>query len=199
MHCIAVLLFAAITANAKAWPSQNYRTEKFSPPRLKVVGKPSDTSGGYIIFGPTGSGISSPAPLIMERNGDLIWNGPVSNPQNVRVQSLYSSSGKTSQVITYWDGYGATPKTFGHGLGSVRILDNTYKELYKICPKLDLYYVNLQQMPCMLDYHESFLTNASTIVVTAYNVTRWDLTSVGGPKNGWIFDSLFYGKSAASM
>jgi hypothetical protein len=30
------------------------------------------------------------------------------------------------------------------------------------------------------------------MLVTAINVTKFDLTSIGGPEDGWIADSLFY-------
>nr|UPX44777.1 hypothetical protein FAC2J5_29 [Penicillium camemberti] len=40
--------------------------------------------------------------------------------------------------------------------------------------------------------HENTVTFDGKMLVTGYNVTQTDLSSVGGPKNGWITDSLFY-------
>jgi len=45
---------------------------------------------------------------------------------------------------------------------------------------------------CYHDQHESFLTDQGTIITTAYNTTEADLTSVGGPANGWILDGMFH-------
>ncbi|KAJ6143151.1 hypothetical protein N7471_002604 [Penicillium samsonianum] len=43
-----------------------------------------------------------------------------------------------------------------------------------------------------IDMHENTMASDGTMLVTGYNVTQTDLSSVGGPKNGWIADSLFY-------
>lgn len=40
--------------------------------------------------------------------------------------------------------------------------------------------------------HESYLTDEGTVIASAYNVTRADLTAVVGPPDGWIFDSVFF-------
>lgn len=42
------------------------------------------------------------------------------------------------------------------------------------------------------DQHEQYLTDRGTLVVTAYNATPYDLTPVGGPKDGWLLDGLVY-------
>ncbi|KAG9506478.1 hypothetical protein J7337_000009 [Fusarium musae] len=41
-----------------------------------------------------------------------------------------------------------------------------------------------------LDLHESFVTTRGTILCTAVNVTNADLTSIGGPSDGWVFDTM---------
>lgn len=42
------------------------------------------------------------------------------------------------------------------------------------------------------DVHESYITERGSVIVTIYNITRADLTAVHGPKDGWIYDTLFY-------
>ncbi|KAH8895244.1 hypothetical protein GQ53DRAFT_641933, partial [Thozetella sp. PMI_491] len=42
------------------------------------------------------------------------------------------------------------------------------------------------------DFHESLFMDRGTVLITVYNVTRGDLTSVGGPEDGWILDSQIY-------
>jgi hypothetical protein len=36
------------------------------------------------------------------------------------------------------------------------------------------------------------MTDRNTLIVTVYNVTQTDLTSVNGSEHGWILDSQFY-------
>jgi hypothetical protein len=49
-----------------------------------------------------------------------------------------------------------------------------------------------------IDLHEIYITNPNTVVVTANNVTQADLRSVGGPRNGWVVDSLVYESTSRS-
>ncbi|KAI1799051.1 ASST-domain-containing protein [Daldinia bambusicola] len=48
------------------------------------------------------------------------------------------------------------------------------------------------QLTSYLDMHESQITAQDTILVTLYNITKCDLSSVGGPQDAWVADSLFY-------
>ncbi len=41
-----------------------------------------------------------------------------------------------------------------------------------------------------MDFHESCVTQRGSILVTTYNYTQTDLTSVSGPADGWIYDGL---------
>lgn len=46
--------------------------------------------------------------------------------------------------------------------------------------------------PSNIDLHELQITANGSLLVTANNVTQADLTSVGGPKHGWVVDCLVY-------
>lgn len=77
----------------------------------------------------------------------------------------------------------------------MHILDTSYNESYTICPKLNLVTLNDAVPECRLDFHESYIPSspaADYIVVTTYNSTQANLTSVDGPSDGWVWDSLFY-------
>jgi hypothetical protein len=43
---------------------------------------------------------------------------------------------------------------------------------------------------CDADVHESTITEDNTILLTAYNTSQADLTSLGGPSDGWVYDSI---------
>jgi len=43
-----------------------------------------------------------------------------------------------------------------------------------------------------IDVHEIYLTQNGSMIVTANNVTQADLSSVGGPANGWVVEAQVY-------
>ncbi|KAK5312876.1 hypothetical protein LTR93_011147 [Exophiala xenobiotica] len=127
------------------------------------------------------------APLIMTDTGDLVWSGPVEMTANLRVQTVNGSP-----VLTYWSGQGTAgaSQIVGHGFGEVVVLDTNYTTLYSVCPEISFNLPPNVTADCVADIHESYITSRDTMLVTAYNTTPADLTSVGGPKNGWVLDSL---------
>lgn len=125
----------------------------------------------------------------MDDSGELIWQGPsLSAVSNFRVQTLYGEP-----VLSYWSGEGTAgaESIVGHGYGEVKILDTNYNEIAIVCPN-DIEF----QLPpgvksnCFADLHESYITPNNTLLVTMYNTTTADLTSVGGPENGYILNPL---------
>ena len=174
-------------ATAPIWPSQHYYSEHFTAPDMKVS-RSGDTQPGYLFLTPFGNGTTVNAPVIMTDSNELIWAGPSTGYtyNNFKVQQLHDQP-----VLTSW--YGNSSATFGHGYGAIAIWNTSYAELYNICPSgLGILTPNYTKYDCYLDQHESYLTDQGTVIASAYNVTQKDLTSVGGPSNGWIFDSLFY-------
>lgn len=126
----------------------------------------------------------------MSPDSDLVWSGPTGSTSNFLKQSY---DGK--DVITVWTGAGSATGSAGaaHGHGSVSILDSTYSTICKVCPDpktLDISFPPGTTSDCVADVHESYITERNTMLVTVYNVTQADLTSVGGPKDGWITNSL---------
>jgi hypothetical protein len=178
---------ALISSNI--WPSQRYVTEDFTAPNMTVT-RFGETAPGYLFLTPSGGGTTSQAPILISDSNELIWSGPSGGwvYGGFRVQVLHNKP-----HLTYWKGNSSA--TFGHGYGSVHVLNSSYHEVYNICPsakELGLVTPTPVSYACSLDQHESVITNQGTLIATAYNVTQADLTSVGGPKEGWIFDSLFY-------
>lgn len=177
------------------WPSISYKTQNFTSPVFSITRNGTNpTSHGLLFFDPAGSGTTSQAPLITTDDGELVWHGPSSFPtsasannyQNFRVAELNGQS-----VLSYWYGYSLA--TFGHGYGSVAILDQTYTQIYNVCVPNDVLQINTGtnlSVPCYHDQHESYVTDRGTVITSAYNVTQTDLTSVGGPSNGWILDGM---------
>jgi hypothetical protein len=161
---------------------QTFITEPtFQPPVFDVDKSGAELANGLIVFTPV-QGVDS-APMLMTDSGELVWNGPNVISTNLFVQSLHGQP-----VISYWSGKAIT---LGIGYGNVTILDDQYNELYTLCPDFPVVSPNGTLTGCTLDLHEAFITDRGTILVTVMNVTTADLTSVGGPKDGWVFESLF--------
>ncbi|KAF2149730.1 hypothetical protein K461DRAFT_314839 [Myriangium duriaei CBS 260.36] len=184
----------SLTTNASTvWPWQTYITSDVKPPYLEVNATGEDLVPGLVFYTPTAgvdedAFISRLGPLISSDNGDLVWAGPVSgDASNLRVQTLFDQP-----VISFWEGTGAAASGLlaGHGYGQVQVYNTSYDLIATICPKLNLTKPPKQDSDCDADVHESYITEAGTVLVTAYNVTNADLTSVGGPQQGYVFDTL---------
>jgi hypothetical protein len=123
----------------------------------------------------------------MTNDGTLVWSAATANYTNLRIQE---ADGKPA--LTYWNGSGSpNPASQGKGYGAVYILDTSYNVKHIVCPHINLKTIGDVDYPCQADVHESYMTERNTLLVTAYNITQTDLTSVGGTVDGWIFDSLF--------
>ena len=180
------------------WPYQTFITKPdFHPPVLEVS-KTKDATEGLFFLTPSyfnsPSGPRSWAPLIMTERGDVVWHGsntsgPVS--ADLRVQQLDGED-----VLVYWNGYISATRVAGHGMGVVKILDSSYKEMYTVGLNDGTFVagdgVNNVAYPSYIDLHEAVITTNGTILVDAYNATPHDLSSVGGQKNGWLIDSQLY-------
>ena len=95
-------------------------------------------------------------------------------------------------MIVYWEGF----ITNGFGFGAISILNSSYDEIHRVtldCKEEGFMTVyDPKSFSSCIDFHESQLTDNGTVLVTAVNVTQADLSSVGGPKDGWIQDGIVY-------
>ncbi|MCJ1390086.1 hypothetical protein MMC18_002944 [Xylographa bjoerkii] len=127
----------------------------------------------------------------MSDDGQLVWHGPV---QSFPTAALGFQAQKLGdkEVLTYWNGISDNVSQ-QRGYGAISILDNTYTEIHRVSLAHGLFVTtDNTTYDSYLDVHENFITDRGTIIVVATNVTRADLSSVGGPKDGWILDCLLY-------
>ncbi|KAJ5923183.1 hypothetical protein N7454_008428 [Penicillium verhagenii] len=178
------LLLISVNTCTATWPYWNFRSSGFKPPKLKI-NNTGPTGPGLIFLGPRGYVQSTgQAALIYDNLGNLVYEGPGDTTSNFMVQKL-----KGSDVITFWAG---EIIDVGYGYGAVHILDNTYQEIYTVTLTGDFLTPDNLTRHSYIDLHESQITPNNTLLVTAYNVTQHDLTSIGGTSSGWILDSHFY-------
>ena len=180
-----------IVNHPPTWPYQVFKSSPFTPPELQITTNGKPLAPGLLFITPSKQSAvvatSDVAPLIMTDAGQLVFNGPFVNATNFR-HATY----KGKDILTYWSGLSTAGANIGHGYGNVTFLDDTYTEILTVCPKFGLVTADNTQYPCEADLHESYTTDRDTILVSAYNATPTDLTSVGGPKDGWVFDCLFF-------
>ncbi|KAI9713515.1 MAG: hypothetical protein M1820_000897 [Bogoriella megaspora] len=172
-------------ADNGTWPTQSFRTAPaFRPPVFDISKSGAALAPGLLMmsFIPAVDNVESAA-VIMTDDGDLVWNSSPGSLSNLRVQRLDSAP-----VLTYWNGSSVGEK----GYGAVSILDSTYTEIYQVCPQIYARTPDDSLFDCYGDIHESYITDRGTMLMTVYNITTADLTSVNGPKDGWIYDNLFY-------
>lgn len=179
-----------VNGSGSIWPYQVFRTATFNPPQLQITANGKHLAPGLLFLTPTDftavNATQDQAPLIMTDAGQLVWNGPNRDATNLRVASY-----KGKSILTFWSGLSTAGANVGHGYGNVTFLDSSYTQILTVCPKLGLVTPDNTTYPCEIDFHESYVTDRDTLLVTAYNATPTDLSSIGGPRNGWIFDCLF--------
>lgn len=185
---IASLLFGLCAAEYDTWPYQTFKSSSLEPPNLKIT-KSGPTSPGYLFFDQSWSAHQYGV-FIMSDDNELVWQSPRGDLHDFRMQTL---DGKP--VLTFWNGLGV-PEPFGWGYGLIQILDQNYESIYNVTVTDDNYQalgsINSTGFYSWLDMHEGTITADGTMLATGYNVTRADLSAVGGPRNGWVADSLFY-------
>ena len=171
------------------WPWQIYQSAPYNPPEFEISNTGEPLADGLLFLTPSNfrpiNSVKEAAPMIVTDKGQLVWNGPIVNATNLRVANY-----EGFPILTYWSGLSTEGGNIGHGYGSVTFLDETYNEILTVCPKLGLVVPDGADYPCEADFHESFLTDRGTLLVSAYNATPADLSAIGGPKDGWIFDCL---------
>lgn len=181
----SIILAQCVPATA-TWPTQSFNSVDLLPPVLEIT-KNAATAPGYLFFGPKGKGA-----LIMaddRSGGDLIWAGP-----SELVFAFDMAELDSEPILVYWTG-SAFPDPNGFGYGMIKVFNSAYENVYNVTlPQSEgsFYTGTTTTYNSYIDLHESFVTNRGSILVTATNVSQTDLTSVGGPSDGWLRQSLFY-------
>ncbi|MGN6167144.1 MAG: arylsulfotransferase family protein [Solirubrobacteraceae bacterium] len=167
--------------SSSAHRTHSFVTEPhFHVPWVSMHGKDPDTASGDIFLDAQNSG--HPAALFLNPRGELRWFHPSKGigrgPSifNTRVQRY-----RHHRVITYWRGLVVRPGV-GHGEGV--ILNSSYKTIHTVQAG-DGYRKH------GIDLHEFTLGHEGsegTAFVEIWSPVHANLTSVGGPPNGIVFD-----------
>ena len=109
--------------------------------------------------------------MILDDRGEVVWFRPL-DTKGVADFRAQRYGGRP--VLTWWRGRAER----GVGDGYYVIVDETYNEIATVAAGNGL----------TGDIHEFLITARDTALITIYERKPWDLSSVGGPKDGEIFD-----------
>lgn len=145
------------------------------PPKLKVEREAVGTAPGYVFVAQKGGKNRPSGPVIADDRGRVLWYREV--PKGLEAADFRTQMYKGRPVLTWWQGKIAVA---GYGQGEYVIYDRAYRRIATV--KAGNGYDG--------DLHEFQLTPRGTALIAIYKTTRGDLSSVGGPKDSWINDSL---------
>jgi outer membrane protein assembly factor BamB len=137
-------------------------TSALPPPRLVVHHRSSRDAPGYIFIAPK-QGQTAQGPEIVDEQGRPVWFQPGGEASDFRVQSYLGKP-----VMTWYQG------------GIDYIVDSSYHVVATVHAGNGL----------DLDGHEFALTPQGTALVTIFHGVPFDLSSIGGPKDGIVVDGI---------
>jgi hypothetical protein len=160
------------TSSATARYVQAFRSRPdLSPATVEATTRRAqDTATGYIFIAPK-KGAGQDGPMIIDNLGHLVWFGKNRYATDFKVQSY-----RGEPVLTWWEG-----RIVGrHGVGEYMIFDGSYRKIARVRAG------NGYQG----DLHEFLITPQDTALLTVYVPMRTDLSSVGGPQDGAVWDGI---------
>lgn len=157
---------AATTAQAGPTPLQQ-------PPAIQILTPANGTAEGLLFVTPQGFFAPNAArgPLIVDNNGQPVWFRSI--PTNTFATDFRVQTYQGEPVLTWWEG---TVQGAGIGNGSGYIANANYEVIATVGQGLDL--------------HEFLLTEDGTAFVIKFEEVPADLSSVGGPSNGTVWDCI---------
>ena len=139
------------------------------------------TAPGYVFLA-VKRGPGQDGPQIVDDRGHVVWFRPA--PPHNAVTGFRVQRYRGQPVLTWWQGR----TRYGHGMGEYVILDRHYREIARVRAGNGY----------MGDHHEFELTPRGTAYMSVYALRRADLTSVGGRRDGSIFESIVQEVDVAS-
>ncbi|MBA3842553.1 MAG: arylsulfotransferase family protein [Actinobacteria bacterium] len=146
------------------------------PPKLQVTHQATGVADGLVFLAQKGGKQSRKGGLVIADNrGRIRWFHQLVEPDEATDFRTQTYRGRP--VLTWWQG---SSSKAGVGVGSYVIYDSSYRKIAAVKAGHGL----------SGDLHEFQLTPRGTAYVTVYNEVPRDLSSVGGPKDGWAYDSV---------
>jgi hypothetical protein len=165
---------AGTTTRAAPPPARTYHSRPdLKPPLVRILTRAHGTAPGYLFIAPK-MVVAQAGPMIMDNRGEVVWFKPL-NTRGVTDFRVQHYRGKP--VLTWWRG---RVSNVGVGDGWYVIYDTSYRPVAEVRAGNGL----------VGDVHEFLITKSDTAVFTVYHRLPVDLSSVGGPKEGKIWDGI---------
>jgi hypothetical protein len=168
----------AATAKAAGRPAELFafhsRPELHAPLVTVTASSPAQAPGDLFVAPYSGPG--QDGPMIVDSSGSLVWFDPL--PSGTESANLQVQQYEGRPVLTWWQGY-IPPQGFGQGEDVVA--DSSYRQILRMRAGNGM----------LADLHDFDITPQNTALLTAFDPIRCNLSSVGGPSNGAVTDSLF--------
>jgi hypothetical protein len=146
------------------------------PPDVDVTYSSSQADRNGDIFTAPYTGPGQTGPMIFEPDGQLVWMDPL--PEHLAASNLQVQRLRGAPVLTWWQGY--IPQN-GFGLGEEIVADAAYQPIMRVQAGNGY----------AADLHVFRMQPDNTALLTVFDTIHCDLTSVGGPRDGDLTDSLF--------
>jgi len=140
------------------------------PAAAEVTKRAYGTGSGYIFIA-LKEGAGEHGPMIIDDRGWPVWFGKYRSARDFKVQRY-----RGDPVLTWWEGRVVA----GHGVGEYVVFDDTYREIARVRAGDGR----------RGDLHEFLITPEDTALITAYEAVRMDLSAVGGPVDGGVWDGI---------
>lgn len=158
-------------------PNQTYYSSNITSPIFLVNAwnkdRMNNASHVALTYGPgpeTGAGM-----LFSTTDLSLVWLAE-SSQEKVNGPAVQTYQGNDYLLI--WLGR----QTVGYGSGRWLVLNSSYDVVYTI---------TAAGLSVGADFHECYLTDEGTALITAFNPIPFDLSGVGGTKNDTLIDCVF--------
>jgi hypothetical protein len=138
---------------------------------ISVTRRVGATAAGYLFLAPKKK-VAQMGPLIVDNDGEVVWFHPTKlGVANFRVQHYHGRP-----VLTWWQGVSEK----GVGRGRYEIYDSSYRRIAEVRAANGF----------SGDLHEFRITPRGTALIPIYTRLRRDLSAIGGPRNGTVYDNL---------
>jgi arylsulfotransferase ASST len=161
-------------AAAPTPPARTYHSRPdLKPPLVQIRTAAHNTAPGYVFLAPK-MVVAQAGPMIMDNRGEVVWFKPL-NTRGVTDFRVQQYLGKP--VLTWWRG---KVSNVGVGDGWFVIYNTSYRPIAEVRAGNGL----------VGDVHEFLITKNNTALFTVYHRLPIDLSSVGGPEEGKIWDGI---------
>lgn len=156
-------------------PSEQLESFEARVPTFEFPRWDARCSQDYVFLGWRGHNVDEPGAVILDNKGELVWRrtGSQTDQNDVRPQMYRGERFLTFQM----DGPDGDKEK-----GYWYMLDETYTIRYQIRPGNGFPHA---------DMHEFQITDDDTALIITTIPTAYDLSSIGGPVDGWIQDDFF--------